>query len=895
MRGPMPELSKAYEPGLVEDKWYSWWLGRGLFHADPASPKPGFSMVIPPPNVTGVLTLGHVLNNTIQDILARHARQTGHEVLWLPGTDHAGIATQTVVERKLRKEEKKTRHDLGREEFLRRVWEWKEKHGGIIINQLKKLGCSCDWERERFTMDEAYSRKVQEVFVDLYNKGLIYRGKRMVNWCPVSLTALSDEEVIPKPQKGYLYHFRVEIVEKPGTFLEIATTRPETIMGDTAVAVNPKDPRYRDFIGLHVRRPLPLDDPAVIPIIGDEAVEFAFGTGVLKVTPAHDKTDYAIGLRHNLPAIDIMNPDGTLNDLAGEDFAGLDRFEARVEAVDKLRELGVLVKEEPHENNVGFSERVDVPVEPRLSEQWFLKYPKTAEARAAVRDRLIRFFPDRWEKVYDHWLENIQDWCISRQLWWGHRIPVWYSEKSEHQRDSASCLPGKVESVAGKATGATAEQIGNRKSEIKCQIESPGDGWVQDPDVLDTWFSSWLWAHETMESAALKKFYPTSALVTGPDIIFFWVARMIMAGLEFTGEIPFRSVYFTGIIRDRQGRKMSKSLGNSPDPLDLIAKYGADGLRFGLLRIAPQGQDIKFDEQQIVEGRNFCNKLWNACRFRLMQGAVDPAADPSKHDLSIFARDLLAKLDATIARVTDGYESFRFSDIAQALYDFTWGDFCDRFIEAAKADFDSPRRAGTLAVMDFTIGRILKLLHPYTPFITEELWSGLGFGAQSLMETPWPVAGSAAPEPCADAVYSAVSQARNLRATYNIPSNKRLAWQLAPAAGWVDDVIPALSLFLHAESLALCENAPAGFAACPTDIGILYLPLEGVVDAVAERRRLQGEIAKVEAEIGKVAGKLSSETFVNNAPPAVVAEHRQRQQGWMSRLAELQTAVRALG
>ncbi len=882
------ELSKAYEPGLVEDKWYAWWQERGLFHADPASPKPGYSIVIPPPNVTGVLTLGHVLNNTIQDILARHARQTGHEVLWLPGTDHAGIATQTVVERRLRKEEKKTRHDLGREEFLKRVWEWKEKHGGIIIKQLKKLGCSCDWERERFTMDEAYALKVQEVFVDLHTKGLIYRGKRMVNWCPVSLTALSDEEVIPKPQKGYLYHFKVEIVERPGTFLEIATTRPETIMGDTAVAVNPKDPRYREFIGLSVRRPLPLDGQAILPIIGDEAVEFEFGTGVLKVTPAHDKADYEIGLRHNLPVIDIMNPDGTLNDLAGEDFAGLDRFEARVEAVDKLRELGILVKEEPHENHVGFSERADVPVEPRLSEQWFLKYPKTQEARAAVRDHLIQFFPDRWEKVYDHWLENIQDWCISRQLWWGHRIPVWYPANAE-------CGVGNAEVISAAGGGTSHSEFPIPNSEFLVSVESPGEGWVQDPDVLDTWFSSWLWAHETMEAAALKKFYPTSALVTGPDIIFFWVARMIMAGLEYTGEVPFRSVYFTGIIRDKQGRKMSKSLGNSPDPLDLIAKVGADGLRFGLLRIAPQGQDIKFDEQQIVEGRNFCTKLWNACRFRLMHGAVDPAADPSKHDLSIFARDLLAKLDATIHRVNEGYEAFRFSDIAQALYDFVWGDFCDRFIESAKADFDSPRREGTLAVMDFTIQRILKLLHPYTPFITEELWSGLGFGPQSLMESPWPDAGNAAPEPRAEAVYGAVSLARNLRATYNVPANKRVAWQFTPSEDWVNREIPALSLFLHAESLIACDKAPAGSAACPTDIGILYLPLEGLVDPSAERSRLQAEVGKVEAEIEKVARKLSSESFVKNAPPAVVAEHRQRQQDWVARLAELQSAIQTLG
>jgi len=894
MRGPMSEISKAYEPGLVEDKWYAWWQERGLFHADPSSPKPGYSIVIPPPNVTGVLTLGHVLNNTIQDILARHARQTGHEVLWLPGTDHAGIATQTVVERKLRKEEKKTRHDLGRDEFLRRVWEWKEKHGGIIINQLKKLGCSCDWERERFTMDAAYARKVQEVFVDLHAKGLIYRGKRMVNWCPVSLTALSDEEVIPKPHKGYLYHFKVEIVERPGSYLEIATTRPETIMGDAAVAVNPKDPRYVGLIGCHVRRPLPAEDQAILPVIGDEAVEFAFGTGVLKVTPAHDKTDYEIGLRHSLPVIDILNPDGTLNGLGGEDFVGLDRFEARIEAVDKLREMGLLVKEEPHENHVGFSERADVPIEPRLSEQWFLKYPKPAEARDAVRSHLIRFFPDRWEKVYDHWLENIQDWCISRQLWWGHRIPVWYPENAECGMKNAECGMRSAELISAAGGGTENSEFRIPNSEFVVSVDSPGEGWVQDPDVLDTWFSSWLWAHETMEPAVRRKFYPTSALVTGPDIIFFWVARMIMAGLEFAGEIPFRSVYFTGIIRDRQGRKMSKSLGNSPDPLDLIAKYGADGLRFGLLRIAPQGQDIKFDEQQIVEGRNFCNKLWNACRFRLLHGAVDPAADPAQHDLSIFARDLLGKLDATIRRVDEGYGAFRFSEIAQALYDFVWGDFCDRFIEAAKADLDSPRRAGTLAAMDYVIPRILKLLHPYTPFLTEELWSGMGFGKESLMEAPWPEASTFAPEPRAEAVHSAASQARNVRSTYNIPSNKRVAWQITPSDAWVLDVFPTLSLFLHAESLTICEAPPPGTAACPTGIGTLYLPLGGLVDASAETKRLESEVAKVESEIEKAARKLSSESFVNNAPPAVVAEHRQRQRDWIARLAELQAALKAL-
>ncbi len=861
---PMVEISKSYEPQSVEDKWYAAWLDSGVFTADAASSKPAFSIVIPPPNVTGVLTLGHVLNNTIQDILARRARMTGHEVLWLPGTDHAGIATQNVVEKMLRKEGvMKHRDELGRDALVASIWEWKEKYGGIIIQQLKKLGCSCDWTRERFTMDEAYARKVQEVFVDLYNKGLIYRGKRMVNWCPVSLTALSDEEVIPKKQKGYLYHFKVEVTDGSGTWLEIATTRPETIPGDTAVAVNPKDPRYAHLIGKKVRRPLPIENQVEIPIVGDESVDFKFGTGVLKVTPAHDKVDYEIGLRHGLEIIDVLEPNGTLNALAGADFAGLDRFEARVEAVEKLRELGFLVKEEPYENNVGFSERADVPIEPRLSEQWFLKYPKVAESRAAVREHLIRFFPDRWEKVYDHWLENIQDWCISRQLWWGHRIPVWY-----------------------------------RGDEVRCQIDSPGEGWTQDPDVLDTWFSSWLWAHETMDEATRAKFYPTSVLVTGPDILFFWVARMIMAGFEYTGEIPFRDVFFTGIIRDKSGRKMSKSLGNSPDPLDIIAKYGADGLRFGLMRIAPQGQDIKFDEQQIVEGRNFCNKLWNACRFRAMQGPIDPAADPSAHTLSIFAQDLLAKLDATITRIEEGYAAYRFNDIAQALYDFVWGEFCDKFIETAKSDFhgdDAARRAGTLATIDFTIGRVLRLLHPYAPFVTEELWNGLVLGTSTIQFAEWPKTAGFSGDTRADAFHAAVSQARNLRATYNLPSNRKLAWAIRASADWVKDEAAVLKILLNAESLDFCASAPAGAAVSVTPIGEIYLPLEGIIDAEAEKKRLDGEVKKVEGEIAKVKAKLSSETFVNNAPAAVVEEHRERQRTWEERLAAVNAARAALG
>jgi valyl-tRNA synthetase len=883
----MSEISKAYLPGEVETSWYARWCDSGCFTADPAAEAPSYSIVIPPPNVTGILTLGHVLNNTLQDILARRARQTGHEVLWLPGTDHAGIATQTVVERQLRKEEKKTRHDLGREAFLAKVWEWKEKHGGIIISQLKRLGASCDWSRERFTMDEAYARKVQEVFVDLHAKGLIYRGKRMVNWCPVSLTALSDEEVIPKKQKGYLYHFKLEVVETPGIWLEIATTRPETIMGDTAIAVNPKDQRYAHLIGKHVRRPLPLESEYLLPIIGDEAVDFEFGTGVLKVTPAHDKADHEIGMRHNLPVIDIMNPDGTLNELAGEGFAGLDRFEARAEAIERLKELGLLVKEEPHENNVGFSERADVPIEPRLSEQWFLKYPKTAEARDAVRDGLIRFFPDRWEKVYDHWLGNIQDWCISRQLWWGHRIPVWYPAEGSQEG-------------------------------IRVQIESPGEGWMQDPDVLDTWFSSWLWAHDTMDEVVRAKFYPTSVLVTGPDIIFFWVARMIMAGLEYTGEIPFRDVYFTGIIRDKSGRKMSKSLGNSPDPLDLIAKYGADGLRFGIIRVAPQGQDIKFDEKQIEEGRNFANKLWNACRFREMQGACDPLPDLSSHELPDIALDVLAKFDTMHAALREAYAGYRFHEVAGLLYDFFWGDYCDWFVEAAKPVLngtDAAAKASILAVMDTVLSGFLRLLHPLMPHITEELWKRLGFQspvsasssgarAQFLLYATPPVENllaTAAPGKAATAqkqvaaLYGAVHAARNLRAEFKLPTQQQIRLLVLPKTPLSAETLAILGSLTRASEVTVIAEAPAGTPSLVTDLGTLFLPLEGLVDLNAERKRIDAEITKVEAEIAKVLAKLSDPNFTEKVPPAVLEDHRDRQSKWTEKLTSLKATLQTLG
>ncbi len=887
----MPEIAKTYEPASVEERWYSFWLQQGCFHADPArvsEKRPAFSIVIPPPNVTGVLTLGHVLNNTIQDILARRARMLGKEVLWLPGTDHAGIATQNVVEKTLKKEGAiRHRDDLGREGLVAKIWEWREKYGGIILQQLRALGASCDWERTRFTMDEAYSQCVSRVFVDLYKKGLIYRGKRMVNWCPASLTALSDEEVEMRQQNGALYYFRVEVVEEPGRFLTIATTRPETIPGDSAIAVNPKDPRYADLIGKHARRPLPRENQAELPIIGDEAVAFDFGTGVLKVTPAHDKADYEIGLRHNLPQIDIMHPNGVMNPLAGNDLNGLDRFEARKRAVELLTELGSFEKEEPHQNNVGYSERGGVPIEPRLSEQWFLKYPSVAESKACVAEGRMKFYPDRWAKVYDHWMEGIQDWCISRQIWWGHRVPVWY-----------------------------------RGDETYCGIEAPeGEGWTQDPDVLDTWFSSWLWPFATMgwpdKTDTLAKFYPTTDLVTGPDIIFFWVARMIMAGYEWMGEMPFRNVYFTGIIRDKQGRKMSKSLGNSPDPLDLIAKYGADALRFGVMRSAPLGADVIYDEKNVELGRNFCTKLWNAARFRQMQGG-ESEAEINPRLLTVDDKWIIMRLDRTVKEVSLALNEFRFSDATTSLYRFFWNEFCDWYLEASKAGLtggDEGRKATTLAVLDFVLSHTLRLFHPFLPFITEELWHGLGYsedmpadqGGRTIMTAPWPkpltnderhyMDIDPSHEDSAQERYDVVNAGRGLRRDFNIASNKRVRFVLRGYASLTPHDHAVLQLLLGADPLELVTpewQAPKGTPTALTPLGELMLPLEGLVDVAAERERLAKEIAKVEQELAKVRAKLADTNFTAKVPAQVLGEHQQREATWAEKLTQLQRMQEAL-
>jgi len=870
--------------------------------------------VMPPPNVTGVLTIGHVLNNTIQDMLVRRARLEGRSTLWIPGLDHASIATHAVVERELRKQ-KKTRHDLGREKFVERVWEWRHEKGGVILEQLRRLGASCDWARTQFTMDPVYSRAVLGAFTELYRRGRIYRGKRMVNWCPASLTALSDEEVVMKPVNGTLYKVRYEFADSPGQFIQVATTRPETIPGDVAIAVHPDDPRYAGMVGRRVWRPLAR---AEIPVIADAAVDPKFGSGALKITPAHDRVDNEIGQRHGLPVIDILNADATLNALAGPELAGMERFAARKRAAELLGASGALVGEEAYQNNVGYSERADVPIEPRLTWQWWLRYPRVEEAKAAVRDGLIRFHPERWAKVYLHWLENIQDWCISRQLWWGQRIPVWYRKGLD--RDSLT--------EADLADPA----------KIHVSVDGPGDpgDWVQEDDVLDTWASSWLWPFATLgwpEPGAMQKegfdsFYPTSALVTGPDIIFFWVARMIMAGLEFTrpGEpaerrIPFRDVFFTGIIRDAQGRKISKSLGNSPDPLDLIDTYGADGLRFGIVSIAPQGQDIRFQEDRIESGKNFCNKLWNACRFRQMSGpagdnstqaAILARIDPSRFDADDHA--ILDRLLSATRAVDRCFAEFEFSAAAQALYGFFWNDFCDWYVEVSKSKLQAEdTRANCLAIQDLVLRQTLLLLHPIIPFITEELWTQLGYcGPQggSIMDGHIEDASRCAselgtlgarPDPAQAASVEQmklfVSQARALKAEHGLAGRRDVRLLLiAGDAAWatVEANMAKLNRMAGASEI-LRRGAVDGAPAAVTALGTLHLDLASAVDVGAEKTRMAREIEAMGKHIAGTEARLANKAFVDKAPPAVLEGARRQLAEQQAKLAELSRLLKSLG
>ncbi|MBE6399145.1 MAG: valine--tRNA ligase [Lentisphaerae bacterium] len=861
-------LPRAYESADVEAKWFPEWEKANCFHGDPKSSKPGYSIVIPPPNVTGILTLGHVLNNTLQDILCRRARMKGFEVCWFPGTDHAGIATEARVVKYLKETENVTRDELGRDEFIKRVWQWKEEFGGKIIRQLRTLGCSCDWERERFTMDEGLSAGVQKVFIELYKKGYIYRGQRMINWCPAAKSALSDEEVIYKDVPGKFYYFSYPLADGSGK-LSIATTRPETMFGDTAVAVHPDDPRYKHLIGKMVK--LPLTDRE-IPIVGDQHADPTKGTGCVKITPGHDPNDFEVGRRCNLEVINIMNPDGSLNALCPAEYVGLDRFEARELCVKRMEEAGLLEKIEDITHSVGYSERGNVPIETLVSAQWFCKMGELAKpAIEAVKSGKIKFHPERWSKTYFHWMENIQDWCISRQLWWGHRIPAWYNEKGEVY------------------VGATAPE---------------GDNWKQEVDVLDTWFSSWLWPFSIMGwpnggKEEMAKFYPTNDLVTGPDIIFFWVARMIMAGCEFTGEIPFKNVYFTSIIRDDLGRKLSKSLGNSPDPLDVIKEYGADALRFSIAYIAPIGMDIKYSNEKCEIGRNFANKLWNACRFRQMQGdcSADCRSLPAG-ELSADENWMLAKLDAATLTIENELENFRFHAAAHALYDLVWSDFCDWFVEAEKV----PLRAGgadkerALAVLDYALFRILKLLHPFMPFITEELAHRMGFveDGKFLMYEEFPTSASGRSDAQAavavDGKFELVRAGRFLRSNYNIADGKKLKFHIkatdAKALEFLTAQLDSLKSLLNAESIELTleafDAAARGAAASQTvTCGVISLPLADLIDVDAEVARLQKQLADLDKWIAGNKARLSNEKFVNSAPAQVVADTR-------SKLAELE-------
>ncbi|HXQ22121.1 MAG TPA: valine--tRNA ligase [Candidatus Acidoferrales bacterium] len=862
----MAELNKTYDPAAVEDKWYSFWEAEGYFFADETRPGPRFSIVIPPPNITGVLTMGHVLNNSLQDVLVRFKRMDGFVTLWLPGTDHAGIATQNVVEKQLATEGL-SRHDLGREEFEKRVWAWKERYGSTILLQLKKLGSSCDWRRERFTMDPGLSQAVREVFVRLYEKGLIYRGQRIIHWCPRCQTALSDEEAITTEggETGHLWHIRYP-AEDGGEGVVVATTRPETMLGDTGVAVHPDDARYRPLIGKRVILPL-MERP--IPVIADALVDPAFGTGAVKVTPAHDANDFEMGQRHGLAPLVIMGTDGRVNENGGR-YAGMDRFAARKQIVADLEARGLLVKADPYRVPVRRCERCNTVIEPYLSEQWFVRMTPLAQpAIAAVRDGELRLYPERWVGVYLHWMENIRDWCISRQLWWGHRIPVWYCEACGER------TVARTDPTACAHCGSTRIR--------------------QDIDVLDTWFSSWLWPFSTMgwpdDTPTLRRFYPTDALVTAADIIFFWVARMVMAGYEFMGERPFSEVCFNSVVRDLQGRKMSKSLGNSPDPLDVIRDYGADALRFTIISLAPPGEDVRYAVEKTDLGRHFANKIWNAARFVLMN--VDtPQVAPlaSLTDLSLPDRWILSRLQSVIDDVRAAFTAYRFNDGALALYQFIWHEYCDWYVELVKlplygTDVSSKRRVQTVLV--HTLEHALRLLHPFMPFVTEEIWQALPAAktTESIMIAPYPTADAAWRDAAAEAAVAqlidAVRSVRNIRSELGIPPNTALSVRLAAdgrrdQVSFIEPYMKALAKVDGVEVLAAGQRPAGEPSALVEGLGEVFVPLRGVVDPGEVRKRLERDLAKVEKELSGVEAKLSRADFIDKAPADIVDKERRR-------------------
>ncbi len=872
----MNELATKYNPADVEEKWYAYWLKNGLFKSKPDGRKP-YTVVIPPPNVTGILHMGHMLNNTIQDILVRRARMEGKNACWVPGTDHASIATEAKVVNKLAAQGIK-KSDLTREEFLKYAWEWKEEHGGIILKQLQKLGASCDWDRTAFTMDDLRSKSVLKVFVDLYNKGLIYRGVRMVNWDPKALTALSDEEVIYKEEHSKLYHLRYYI-EGEDKYIIVATTRPETILGDTAVCVNPNDPRYTYLKGKKVI--VPLVNRAV-PIIMDEYVDIEFGTGCLKVTPAHDVNDYMLGEKYNLPSIDIFNDNGTISE-AGGLYIGMDRFDVRKQIAKDLQAAGLLEKIEDYDNKVGYSERTNVVIEPKLSMQWFVKMDKlAAPALEAVMNNDIKFHPDKFKNTYRHWMENIKDWCISRQLWWGHRIPAYYLPQGGFV---VAATPEEALSLAREKSGDSSLQLSDLR---------------QDEDCLDTWFSSWLWPISLFDginnpgNEEMKYYYPTSDLVTGPDIIFFWVARMIMAGYEYAGQMPFKNVYFTGIVRDKIGRKMSKSLGNSPDALELIKTYGADGVRMGLMLAAPAGNDILYDDALCEQGRNFNNKIWNA--FRLVKGwnVDDNLEQPQTAQIAVQWFD--AQLNRTLAEVKDLFGKYRLSEALMAVYRLFWDEFSSWYLEMIKPGYQQPIDRATYDATLSYFDALLRLLHPFMPFITEELWQHLyeRKEGESIMYAHIPEA-----HPVDDALIDRfettkqiVAGVRTVRLQKGIANKEPLTLQIIGAHDHTNDCVLAKMTNLEAiETIDEKDPAAASFRVHATEYAI---PMGNNIDVEAELKKLEGELAYAQGFLKTVMGKLNNERFVQNAPEAVVAMERKKKADAEEKIKSLEESIAAL-
>ncbi len=853
-------LDNKYNSSSVEDKWYKHWLKKKYFHADASSDKEPYTIVIPPPNVTGMLTVGHVLNNTIQDVLIRKARMEGKEACWIPGTDHASIATETKVIKML-EEQGISKNNLSREEFLKYAWEWKEKYGGIIINQLKKLGCSCDWDREKFTMDEGYSNAVLEGFVKLYDKGLIYKGHRLVNWCPISKSAISDEEVIHKEVDGHLWYFKYPIKDED-EYLIVATTRPETMLGDSAVAVNPNDSRYNDHIGKKIVLPLIGRE---IPIISDDYVDPEFGTGCVKITPAHDPNDFLIGERHNLEFINVMNEDASMNGNTPPKYQNKDRFIARAEIVKDLNELNLLHKIENYKNKIGYSERGDVPIEFFMSKQWFMKMKDIAKpAINAVDSGEIRFHPEHWVKTYNHWMKNIKDWCISRQLIWGHQIPVWY-----HKEDN---------------------------SKLHVSVDGPEDieNWVQEKDVLDTWASSWLWplgVHDWPDrSKDLDKFFPTNTLVTGPDIIFFWVARMIMTGYEFLGKKPFSDVYFTSILRDDTGKKLSKSLGNSPDPLDLFEEYGTDAVRFGIMLMAPQGLDVLFSKDRLEIGRNFMNKLWNACRFIEMNTpeSWNDDLDVEQGGLELADKWILNQLFNSIEKYNKQLDRLHFNEAAKVLYDFVWNDFCDWYIEIAKTRFYSENvesKMITYSTCLKCIRIILPLMHPFTPFITEELWSFFKDKNQpDLIVSMWPNGDYDFDDDVDGAMtvlQDLITSIRAIRSRMNIAPSKNVNLKIKCSKDQSDLISQNKKLFMALAKIdsydygSSMEKPPQSATAVVHGME-LYIPLDGLVDLDKEKMQLEKRKIKIEGLLIGIDKKLSNKQFINNAPKNVVDGERKK-------------------